>query len=106
MYQTYHLQARMRQRGISKIMLETVWYFGTVYGDKIVLGRKELRKELDLLDQQRKNIQRKGNKESLDLLNQRRQTFLKAMDKGGIVLVEESGSGITAYNHSGLKNRV
>lgn len=79
MHATKHMQARMSQRGISGDMVDLARRFGRDDQDKYVLDRKSLR---DLLDELR-GLQRK---------------VIKALDKGGIVVVEADGALITTYS--------
>ena len=79
MYKTKHIKARMSQRGISEELLKLTIQFGEIQGDKTILGRKALQ---ELLTQLRK-LQR---------------TTMKALDKGGVTLIEENGCLLTAYN--------
>jgi hypothetical protein len=79
MSKTKHVQARMSQRGIRQDVLELAYQFGEKQGDKSLLGRKAL---TALLEE----------------LRQLERTALKALDKGGLVLVEANGRWITTYN--------
>lgn len=78
MSKTRHIQQRMNQRGISSKMLELVLQFGTRDQDKMLLGKKNIRKVLAELDRLRKS-------------------FLDMEKKGGLVLVEKDGAEITTY---------
>jgi hypothetical protein len=76
---TRHIQMRMSQRGISKRVLELALEFGVVENDKVLLNRKAVR---DLIA----------------ALNDMKQTAQKALDKGGLVVVEtDDGSLVTTY---------
>lgn len=79
MSRTRHFEARMSQRGITRDIVELVLEYGEVEQDKRVLGRRELVQLIDHLD---------------DL----KRTALRAMDKGGIVVVEAEGRLVTAYS--------
>ncbi|WP_338501459.1 hypothetical protein V6R86_01615 [Sphingomonas kaistensis] len=75
---TRHMQERMNQRGIVGDIVALVAQFGDWNGDRLVLDRKAL-----------KNAVR-----SLDGL---RAKMLKALDKGGVAVVEIDGRQITTY---------
>jgi hypothetical protein len=49
----------------------------------VILGRKQIRSVLEVLDRQRKEL-------------------IRAMDKGGVVVVESCGVLITAYDFDSL----
>lgn len=78
MHTTKHMQARMSQRGISGDMVDLARQFGRDDQDKYILDRKGLRDLLEAL----RGLQRK---------------VIKALDKGGVVVVEADGALITAY---------
>jgi len=78
MAKTRHIQQRMSQRGINEQMLELVTQFGSWNGDKCVLNKKACRNVLTELDAMRKRL-------------------IKMQEKGGLVLVQDNGSDITAY---------
>ena len=79
MHTTKHMQARMSQRGISGDMVDLARRFGRDDQDKCVLDRRGLR---DLLEELR-SLQRR---------------VIKALDKGGLVVVETDGALITTYS--------
>jgi hypothetical protein len=76
---TKHMHARMSQRGISGDLVDLVRQYGRDDQDKSILGRKDLQ---GLLDE----------------LRRLERTVIKALDKGGVVVVESGGALITAYN--------
>jgi hypothetical protein len=76
---TKHMQARMSQRGISGDMVDLARRFGRDDQDKYILDRKGLRCLLEEL----RGLERK---------------VIKALDKGGVVVVEAGGKLITTYN--------
>jgi hypothetical protein len=76
---TRHMAARMNSRGITQDLVDLVLHFGRDEQDKLILDRKGLR---GLLDE----------------LRELERTVIKALDKGGIVVVEAGGALITAYN--------
>ena len=82
---TKHFRARMAQRGISGDLVELVRRYGRDDKDRLILSRKDLR---GLLDQMR-DLQR---------------VVMKALDKGGLVVVEADGALITTYNFDGGRN--
>ena len=75
---TRHMQDRMNQRGINGDMVALVGQFGEWSGDRLILNRKAL------MDAMR----------SLDGL---RAAMLKALDKGGVAVVEANGRQVTTY---------
>jgi hypothetical protein len=79
MHTTKHMQARMSQRGISGDMVHLARRFGRDDQDKYILDRKGLRRLLEEL----RGLERK---------------VIKALDKGGVVVVEAGGALITTYN--------
>jgi hypothetical protein len=83
---TKHLKARMSQRGISGDMVELARSYGAIDNDKVVLGRNELKL---LLDELRRMV----------------RVTLKALDKGGVVVVESDGALITTYNRDSFDRR-
>jgi len=78
MAKTKHYGARVSQRGIREATVELAQQHGIPHGDKLVLGRKQIRSVLEALDRERKEL-------------------IRAMDKGGVI-VECSGALITAYD--------
>ncbi len=79
MAKTKHFNERVRQRGIRESTVRLAQEHGVPQGDKLVLGRKQIRSVLEALDRERKEL-------------------LRAMDKGGVVVVECGGRLITAYD--------
>jgi hypothetical protein len=85
-HSTKHMQARMSQRGIPAALVNLVREFGRDDQDRLVLNRRDLR---GLLSEVR-GLER---------------VVLKALDKGGVVVVEADGSLITAYNADSFDRR-
>lgn len=79
MSKTKHYSARISQRGIRESTVHLAQQHGVPDGDKLVLGRKQIRSVLDALDRERKEL-------------------IRAMDKGGVIVVECGGALITAYD--------
>ena len=79
MYETLHINKRVRQRGITNRMIELTLEFGEVQADKIRLGTRLIKKLL---------------KTHKDL----KKDLLKILDKGGLVVVASGATLITAYN--------
>lgn len=75
---TLHLDQRMNQRGITRRLLDLTLAHGTWEGDRCVLGKKAI-------------------KTLLEEYEELRRLALRAMDKGGVVVVEAGGREITAY---------
>jgi hypothetical protein len=72
------MDERMNQRGITGDMVALVAQFGDWRGDRLVLDRQGLTKAMRSLDELRGRM-------------------LKALDKGGLAVVEANGRQITAY---------
>jgi len=79
MARTRHYGSRISQRGIREATVELAQQHGIQEGDKLVLGRKQIRKVLDALDRERKEL-------------------IRALDKGGVIVVESGGVLVTAYD--------
>ncbi len=84
MLTTKHCLARMSQRGLPKRLLDLVLEFGKDKGDKLVLNKKTTQKVIDEIDMLRKEL-------------------LRIMDKGGVTVVIDNNSLITAYNTNSYK---
>ena len=78
---TKHMTQRMNQRGINKIMVEAALDFGTPHKDRYSLGRKEAQAAIAQLQGMLK-------------------VLTKVADKGGITVVVENGTYITAWNQA------
>ena len=76
---TNHMKVRMNQRGINGDMVALVSEFGRWHGDRLVLDRNGLRDAM----------------QSLDGLRSR---MVKALDKGGLAVVQAGGQQITTYS--------
>jgi hypothetical protein len=85
MTKTKHFGDRIQQRGIRVKTVELARQYGIPDGDKLVLGRKQIRTRLNELDQERKEL-------------------IRAMDKGGVIVVECGGALITAYDFDSFKS--
>jgi hypothetical protein len=85
MAKTKHYGARISQRGIREATVELAQQHGIPHGDKLVLGRKQIRFVLEAIDRERKEL-------------------IRAMDKGGVIVVESGGELITAYDFDSLKS--
>ena len=79
MYETFHINKRLRQRGITNRMIELTLEFGEVQADKIRLGTRRIKKLLRTHKELKKDL-------------------LKILDKGGLVVVASGATLITAYN--------
>jgi len=79
MYETTHINQRVRQRGITNRMIELTLEFGDVQADKIRLGTRRIKKLLRTHKELKKDL-------------------LKILDKGGLVVVASGSALITAYN--------
>lgn len=76
----------MSQRGISGDLVGLVQQFGRDDRDRRILNRKDLQRLLNDID---------GLK----------RVVLKALDKGGVVVVEADGALITTYNATKIDGR-
>jgi hypothetical protein len=74
MHETLHINQRVRQRGITKKMIDLTLEYGKVKGDKIKLGTRRIKELL-----------------------RTKSELLKLMDKGGLVVVFSGATLITAY---------
>lgn len=74
-----HARIRMGQRGIPGRMIDLARKHGRIEGDQWVLDLREA-------------------KAVLDSLTAERAALLKIIDKGGVVVVEEGQTIVTAYN--------
>ena len=81
---TYHAQKRMTQRGITKDMIDFTLDFGETKGDRWLLNRKMI-------------------EQSISDLERKLRTAKKLRDKGGIVVVAEGESLLTAYDFDSRK---
>lgn len=82
MYSTHisrHAGQRMSQRGISRRLVDFALRHGRIEGDKRVLDRNEARRLIERLTEELRLAKR-------------------AMDKGGIAVVDDGDTLITAYN--------
>jgi hypothetical protein len=76
------MDARMNQRGIPAALVDLVLEHGRWRGDACMLDRKGLRRLLDDVDGFR-------------------STVVKALDKGGVAVVEAGGALLTTYARPG-----
>jgi hypothetical protein len=76
-----HVGSRMNQRGIGQAMVDLALTHGRCEQDKYVLDRREVDRRLDEL-------------------NRERGLLLKVRDKGGVVVVADGDTLITAYNRT------
>lgn len=79
MKKTKHIDKRMNQRGITQDMIDFTLNFGEITNDKWFTNKKILQESIRQLEQQIKTAKR-------------------LLDKGGIVVVSEDESLITAYH--------
>ena len=84
--ETRHLHQRMNQRGINKDMVELALEYGERRNDKHVLNRRSLQKLLHEL----RNLERQ---------------VIRALDKGGVVVVEANGRLLTTYTAESFDRR-
>jgi hypothetical protein len=76
---TCHFLQRLSQRGLSMRQTDLAMEFGRVNQDKFILDRKGAQSVIEKLDRLRKEL-------------------VKIKDKGGVTVVYERGSLVTAYN--------
>ena len=84
MFETKHFGDRIQQRGILNSTIELAQEYGQIYGDKYILGKKEIISALKNIDSKRKKL-------------------IKALDQGGIIAIQSGGSLITAYQLNSFK---
>jgi hypothetical protein len=77
-HMTLHMDVRMNHRGITADLVDLTLEYGEWEGDRCCLGARALKHMIEEMDR-------------------KRSTMLKALDKGGIVVVEAGGSEITTY---------
>lgn len=76
---TQHAHQRMRQRGITRLMIDLVLEYGEVAQDKAVLDKKHAQQVIWELEE-------------------KLRTAKKILDKGGCVVVEADNAILTTYN--------
>ena len=81
MYETLHINQRVRQRGITNRMIELTLEYGIVQADKIKLGTRRIKKLLETHHELKSDL-------------------LKILDKGDLIVVISGAAMITAYNWS------
>lgn len=84
---TLHMDVRMNHRGITADLVNLALEYGEWEGDRCRLGARSLKQILADMDR-------------------KRATMLKALDKGGIVVVEAGGDAITTYPVKKRKGRL
>jgi len=86
MVTTKHSLARMSQRGLSKNLIDLVFEYGKAQGDKLILNKKTTQKMIKELDTLKKDL-------------------IRIIDKGGVTIVCNSDTLITAYNSNSYQRR-
>jgi hypothetical protein len=86
MAHTRHMTTRMNQRGITQDLVALTLEYGECQHDKYVLTRK-------------------GLEQILAALRQTERTVIRALDKGGVVVVEDGGQLITTYSAKSYDRR-
>lgn len=84
MVTTQHSLARMSQRGLSKSLIDLVFEYGKEQGDKLILNKKTTQRMINEIDNMRKEL-------------------LRIIDKGGVTVVVDNDTLITAYNTNSYK---
>jgi hypothetical protein len=84
MVTTQHSLARMSQRGLSKSLIDLVFEYGKEQGDKLILNKKTTQRMIKEIDSMRKEL-------------------LRIIDKGGVTVVVDNDTLITAYNTNSYK---
>ncbi|MCB1659056.1 MAG: DUF4258 domain-containing protein [Pseudomonadales bacterium] len=82
MNKSIHLKKRMSQRGIDQKMVELALNHGVIDGDKYVLNKKIA---CAYLEEMKRQI----------------RVIMRVIDKGGVVVVANGDTLITAYNCEG-----
>lgn len=80
MQTTKHVNQRMNQRGITKKMIDMVLDYGKPVQDKKILRKKDAQR-------------------LIEEMNDTMKVLKKICDKGGVVVVAEGETVITAYNY-------
>jgi len=75
---TQHMDHRMNQRGITADLVSLALKYGEWSGDRCRLGARSLKMMIENLEREK-------------------AMMLKALDKGGLVVVEAGGQEITTY---------
>ncbi|MGE8556898.1 MULTISPECIES: DUF4258 domain-containing protein [unclassified Acinetobacter] len=83
---TRHSNKRMKQRGITKDMIDFTILFGEIDGDKYFTNQKNIKDEISMIDLK------------IMQLRKLRKTALKVLDKGGVTVVADNGNIISTYN--------
>lgn len=83
---TKHSNKRMKQRGITKDMIDFTIHFGEIDGDKYFTNQKNITNDISMIDLQIMQLKRL------------RKTALKVLDKGGVTVVADNGNIISTYN--------
>jgi hypothetical protein len=86
MVTTKHSLARMSQRGLFKNLIDLVFEYGEGQGDKLILNKKPIQKMIKELDTLGKGL-------------------IRIMDKGGVTIVCDGETLITAYNSKSYQRR-
>jgi Domain of unknown function (DUF4258) len=86
MTHTRHMMTRMNHRGIPQDLVDLALEHGEVLQDKYVLGRKTLER-------------------LLTEIRDRERTIIRALDKGGVVVVESDNRLITTYTKGSYDRR-
>lgn len=84
---TKHMDERMNHRGITRSLANLTLDYGEWIGDRCILSRNAIRARIAELDNERK-------------------AMLRALDKGGMVVVEVGGREITTYAMKKPKGRL
>jgi hypothetical protein len=79
MAKTRHIGKRMSQRGIRQTLVDLALQFGEGADDRCILNRR-------------------GLEEMLRGVREIERTVMRALDKGGVVVVQADGALITTYN--------
>ncbi len=86
MTRTHHMVTRMNQRGMTQDLIDLALEYGECQQDRYVLTRK-------------------GLQQLVEKLRRLERTALRALDKGGVVVVEEAGQLITTYSAKSFDRR-
>lgn len=84
---TLHIDVRMNHRGITADLVDLALEYGEWDGDRCRLGARSLKQIIEEMDR-------------------KRATMLKALDKGGIVVVEAGGREVTTFPMKKRKGRL
>tara|TARA_B100000700_G_C14848633_1_gene762849 strand:- start:662 stop:946 length:285 start_codon:yes stop_codon:yes gene_type:complete len=85
-FSTRHIEKRQQQRGITDETILLADLYGTPKGNKVFLGKKEIQTALSEVN------------EALETALQQKRDLIRALDQGGVCLVEKGGHLVTTFH--------